>query len=205
MRANEFLIEGVLDDIYATMLRDCVPFFSQVTHAMPMYRGQNDGMTRISPSLFKANTIPNRKPLDTDKFDHSVADAWFEDKTGVAYRSNHVAFCSGRRSSASTYGDMYVMVPIGDFTFCWSLLVPDLADAFPRSNVLPRIPENENKRFKQIIQTLDDAEYTTQNLTAAINSRSEIMVHCGSYYLLAIKLEQYEDLYFDIKDALNAG
>jgi hypothetical protein len=59
--------------------------------------------------------------------------------------------------------------------------------------------------YLAFIQTLNDAEYTTQNLTAAINSRSEIMVHCSSYYLLAIKLEQYEDLYFDIKDALNAG
>jgi hypothetical protein len=205
MRANEFLIEGVLDDIYATLLRDCVPFFSQVTHTLPMFRGQNDGMTRINPSLFKANTIANRQPLDTDKFDSSVADAWFENKTGIAYRSDHVAFCSGRRSSASTYGNMYIMVPIGDFTFCWSPLVPDLTDTMPRANVLPRTPENENARFEQIIERLDDAEYTTQNLTAAINSRHEIMIHCNSYYLLAIKLEQYEDLYFDIKDALNAG
>lgn len=185
MKSSEFLTEAEKlaspARLVALLQQNCKPFLSQAGWNNPMYRGIDKQLPAVSLQQNRAG----RRPLTTNAALSKVADNWFFEKTGIRYRSNAV-FTAGDYGTARSYGDVYVMFPIGEFKYCWSpnvedmfMLVSDLSSRVNRN--APNVEEMINA---ELINRLNNAEYKTDGLVEAIQSTSELMVYCNKYYLL---------------------
>jgi hypothetical protein len=134
--------------------------------------GQNNfhGTVELGP-------VEDRLPRDTPEWIHRLADQWFLENFGVRYRSEAL-FCTGDKSVALYYGNIYPVVPLGEFRFCWS---PTIQDFYGAVSKLELEPSDTSKLYR----LLESVGYTDQDLTKAIQSGSEIMLHASSYLVLA--------------------
>lgn len=210
MRIYRLLTESVSLDIIADYIsRDCKPFLKQVaTYTPPMLRGQGAGLIDIIPGLSISSTKPNRHPLDTSIETHQIADQWFEQKFGIRFRSAHVVFVTSDDDTAFEYGGVGMVIPIGDFSFCWSSKYADVFyTKLNERHIKFQIDAQSNKRGitkeQVIIDTLENANYQDSNLIAAIFSQNEIMIHCQKYYFLDLMSEsEYKHLITLAKEKL---
>jgi hypothetical protein len=162
--------------------QNCKPFLSQAGWDHPMYRG----VTRELPAVSLQQNIANRRPVNTVASLSNLADSWFVEHTGIKFRSNAV-FAAGDLATARSYGTVYVMFPIGEFKFCWSPVVEDMFMMInDLNNRVPRNTMEVPELFKaEMLKRMGHAGYRTDHLIEAIDSTSEIMVHCNKYYLLS--------------------
>lgn len=72
-------------------------------------------------------TRRDRRPLNTPRMMHEMADQFFYDKFGYRYRSGSV-FATRVKSVAAAYGPVCAVIPLGDYEFCCSELIVDLYD-----------------------------------------------------------------------------
>ena len=167
--------------------KNCQPFLAAVKgkpNKHILFRGIR-GVEFGDKIMRKGKCPVGRKPRDTPKIIHKFADEWFLEKTGIRYRSNAV-FCTGYEGNASTYGPVYVMLPIGPMSFCYSPLIEDL------TNDLDMASSDEETR-KDTRKTLKDGKYEQNtNLVSAIKSGHEIMIHCSGYYVIS------QDNFFEV-------
>lgn len=185
MKVNEVLTEDKLASparMLTLLQQNCKPFLTQAGWDHPMYRG----VDRALPEVSIHTNMGHRRPVNTSPAISKVADDWFLEKTGIKFRSNAV-FVTGDFATARSYGDVFVMFPIGEFKFCWSPIVEDMFMMF--SGMDSRNAQIDDLLLHRLTSALDDANYQTTNLIEAIDSTSEIMVHCDKYYLLS------EDMY----------
>lgn len=142
----------------------CGPFLQQAeTRWANMYRGVT---IATSPLIEKKARLSNRVPLETSQTTHDEINEIFQAKFGHPFRNG--VFASGNLSLVSTYGITFETFPIGQFKFLWSPDVPDLYDTMEELNI-----KSANE--------LDQFEYRTNDLQAAIDSKNEIMVWCSGY------------------------
>lgn len=132
--------------------KNCKPYISENPNWMdnPMYRGIDD----YDDVLIKTIRT-DRRPLDTDAFLHTIYNNALQKAGFTAIRTNSM-FCTGRKSIANQYGSVYVIFPIGNFTYTWSYTYPDL------TNSTSRIMANGGFKFKNVdapILTIDDLSY----------------------------------------------
>lgn len=185
MRIHEILTENG-DTLIDHLRANCGPYLTQTNGVL--YRGINVADLRqpVVPQMYLGQTWANRNPADTRVTDHRIADAWFKKKFGIAFRSNHIAFCTGKIQTASAYGDVCIFVPIGNFSICWSRTIHDMADVMP-SSIVP-----DYLRAGMIEQALEMGDYQTSNLSAAIAAKHEIMLQCEQYYMLTVRTDFFK-------------
>jgi hypothetical protein len=182
------------------ILKDCIPFLTEINyqaHSYSIFRGMY-GLEKI---FFAGKNPIYRQPRDTEYVLHKIVDKWFLSKTGVQYRSNAL-FGTGDEMEALSYGNVYRIFPIGEFSFVWSPNVKDLTyDVLEYINPYEYLPDtsyDEEKKNKELVRLhlnpelinhvhsiMTDAGYQRTNLKQAIESGCEISLHCkAGYYAL---------------------
>lgn len=152
------------------------------------------GMSKKYPSdkPFVKEVRQDRLPRDSSKNFHEAADAWFNKRFGIKYRSQSV-FVTSRKLTAQTYAlassqsteDSVVRVvrvlPLTAYTYCWSPEVSDLRF---------KAKEMADAEWSAIHEYLDTAGYCGEGLAQAHELGHEVMVNCGSYIAVPIGLLQ---------------
>ena len=190
MRLREFTSDSdgydpTPDNIIKIIQRDCRPFLDQIggnlaMHAIHRGTHQHNHGQNIERGLWKYRTQQMRAPKDMPVEAHHVIDNWFFDKFGTRYRSQ-ATFGTGSMMLASEYGMSHIMLPIGEFDFCWSPTVEDLFKEFGQG-LNPWVRD-----ASVITKWLSTLQYQqNNNLVQAIASGNEIMIHCESYYMLQL-------------------
>jgi hypothetical protein len=101
--------------VAAFMQQKCQPWLQGTKNGqLYIYRGVSDR----GGLAFTKKAREDRRPKDTEPTRHKAFNAAIEAAGGVANRSNSL-FC-GSRSQASSYGKVYILVPVGKFNFTWS-------------------------------------------------------------------------------------
>jgi hypothetical protein len=209
MRTYQLLTEAPIDTIVECIARACKPFLSQISINTPsLARGQTVGLLPVVEGLYISSTLPNRKPRDTSFEVHQIADQWFLEKFGIRYRSDHVVFVTSNEAIASDYGNAGIIIPIGNFSFCWTSQYEDIFYDKLRDNYIQFTIDsmaNKKKLTKKqvIIDTLENAHYQDTNLKAAIDAQTEIMIHCQKYFYLDMMSErEYQDIIRQAKELI---
>lgn len=197
-------IEKVRYDIYPQILKDCQPYLKAL-------KGQYHEAMRGHRSTIKVwskrKVRQDRKPLETDKRIHDLADKLFQKKFGLKPRSQAAFSFSDLNKGFAFYGDMMYFYPIGNFKFLWSKEVKDLTlHLTDREHGLFILePSGE---FDDDMWTLGAAEkvmknivdtYQTTDLHAALKTRHEIAWFCKEYYLVH---PRYHLQFYDIETYL---
>lgn len=175
MNFKQFLTEHTLssqeeiDTIIKIIKDNCQPFLDQIQSLdlsqHRLYRGMQ------SYSKYGSRQVHNnRPPVSTDLRVHKIMDEWFLQNVGFRARSEAV-FGTGDYDTASLYGTVYSIFPIGEFKFCWSENVSDMYTDYPKPHKEERILQNFLKR----------SNYQTTDLCGAIKSKKEIMIKCDHY------------------------
>lgn len=112
----------------------------------------------------------DRRPLHSNEITHLNVDDYIMNKFGWRGRSAGL-FVAGDGHGVAFYGDPYIILPRGDFKFVWSPITSDLLAV-------------EFDRDTDIDQTLEDLQYTDEDLPTAIKSGHEIMLSCRDYYAI---------------------
>jgi hypothetical protein len=115
---------GHLDGKIGTKIKSqCKPFLSQIKSLnLPgIFRGHRHLNHLISVKKVRKD----RRSLDTDQMDSDAIDDWFENKFGWRPRAQAL-MTSGRPGQAGGYGDLFLVIPVGNFKILWSRTVDDL-------------------------------------------------------------------------------
>jgi len=138
--ANEVnKIKSSLSELAALLTRTSQPYLTQVggiENALfnyPLFRGVGipDHQAMDIPEEHPFNTVNIRKdrnPKDTPKNVSAAIDDWFEERTNIRIRRQSL-FCFGKEAKASGYGDTVVVIPMGNFSFCWSRNYVDMYES----------------------------------------------------------------------------
>ena len=192
MKASEFITEDRTDDIQQIALdanldedivefaievgTRCKPFLKMIDYKVFDYlllrcmKNRNEAFTEESVQL------SSRKPRDMELNLHDKLNELFVEKFGEPFRN--ALFATGDEEQADFYGTIYAMIPVGEFTFCWS---PKLRDLQTKWEDIEGQPSLTNAyRPSVFLNTVADSDYQTTNMKAAINSEHEIMIRCDS-------------------------
>lgn len=158
------------------MLDACKPFIDQSRGAF-LYRGiqRPEGKFKMeTPEEYEyaylMDVRKDRRPLDTDIDSHRTVDEFLKVQYGIAGRSQTL-FVTGDDHVADGYGDVYLILPRGQFKFLWSPDIGDLAGI--------NIPRGE-----ELIDVVERSEFRTDDFHDAIQSGHEIMLDCKDYYAI---------------------
>jgi len=178
MKINEITTNTTQKDL-DWIERHCGPYLQEIggiDNALihyPMYRGSDDVFHPHS-SILRVTVRQNRRPRSTGVDDHEQADGWFIETFGIPYRSASL-FCTGNVDTAAAYARYYsvgntaIVLPIGEYHYCWSPHVQDLFMGF----------RGQFDEFPSIVDFLDHTDYYEDTrLINAIASHNEIMLHC---------------------------
>jgi hypothetical protein len=136
---------------------------------LPFFRGMSNYDPNV-PAVIK--TRMDRVPRNTDKVIHDRADAWFERQFGHKYRSQAV-FLTSAFFTASGYAkhsnkNVFRIIPLGPYRYCWSPKVPDFLALTTGAN-------------SSIEKLLAGAGYTESGLQQAHDMGNEVMLFCERY------------------------
>ncbi len=149
---------------------------------LTFYRGLVHPIEQDHPSIVV--TRKNRKPRDSKYDTHSRADAWFEKKFGIKYRSQAV-FVTSSLFTAQNYsrdGGMVVrVIPIDEYSYCWSPTYNDLLSFASSSSGF------------DIESYLEKGNYLDTDLEKAFESQHEVMLYCDRYIAIPINLISNND------------
>lgn len=212
-------------DEQASELDDVRELIAAITHAAPFFRARSDedqwlyrGIDEdmYPPDGFVAVHRPrtDRQPLSSSPLLHKALDRKFLERYNIPYRSEGL-FVIGDRATARSYGKPVIVLPEGNFRFCWSRRVNDAFAHFDLTNAfryihqeaakigedLEKYPALESLRelttfiqeyewarklFDQWMDwSFEEAEYSDQDLPAAIDSSHEIMIKCEKFAVIA--------------------
>lgn len=141
-----------------------------LTSGLPVYRG----FTRpLETNTLLLEAPINRSPKNIPEHDHHLIDAWFLEQYGAPFRSGAV-YGTGNFAKAKEHagpeGEVAILRPNAEFTFCWSPQCYDLMGEYAQ-----RDPEVDLARF------LADFAFQQTDLEQAIMSGHEIMLISPSF------------------------
>lgn len=200
------------DELIDFIIKNCRPFLHINKNLDPLYRGMhNRGGVDVGEGYIQT-VRTDRTPRDTKKVIHDYTNRYFQERGFSANRSNSL-FVTGSYTQASDYGtSMFLIFPIGSFSFAWSMRIPDLfwitVDYPP---VIRRRYEAENpddlegidlaspdeKHLKFIEDFLDEnllgnlQTYQETDLDEAIGSTNEIMLRANE--VMAVRISGSSD------------
>lgn len=208
--ASDNMVVRDLIEKAAIVKKDCQFYLSQIDPGKDnLYRGVKDKTTadgRGSTIKFvkKEVRLDGRNPKDTDAKAHEHINNYFVKHYGAPFRNG--LFATGREHEAMKYGTVYHIFPIGEFGFLWSSTVKDLwVQSRPLRIALGDASRGDNPehwrdaRVQKELKEFEDqilGSYQTDNLSAAIQSNTEVMMRPASYY--GINFENYAKQYLDI-------
>jgi hypothetical protein len=202
-------------DLVSTIIEECEPFLDEIRHQPDnyvMYRG-----IRVKPSftenpdgswktpitgVHRIRVRKDRVPLDISKSATEILNSLFERDFGIKYRTQ-AAFVKGDKSSTIEYGSPHVILPIGEFKYCWSPNIEDLYVYAAYKFDLEKIGQLQNPEEK-IKEVYEKGEYKSNGLLMALTNykKHEIMVACDEYYAIEASkfFREFMPLYEMIKD-----
>lgn len=190
MRFQSYLNESPdisIKDAYEIMdmiKKDCQPFLRSRDKGQFLWRGsekQVDSYKKLTPRT-------DRKPKDMFQERHEKLDKAFDKIFGWKARSQGV-FCYGSPTYAESYGEPFLVFPIGKFKFLWS---PTIKDLYVQ---IGELLNYKNFSYEEIVKKF----YQEKNLKEAIDKKSnEIIIGCKSYYL--VNHEFYRPFDLEIED-----
>ena len=145
---------------------------------LQFYRGLSSGHDLTKPTILK--TRKDRKPRDLPEHIHSTADQWFFDVFGVRYRSQSLFVTSDLNVAAAyAFSSSHIarILPLGDYSFCWSKDVRDMMELFIG-----------NSSMSPVREQLESANYIQTDLNAAHGRGHEVMLFCDTYICIPINL-----------------
>jgi len=145
---------------------------------LSFYRGKSGELSTDAPII--CETRKDRRPRNTPPEIHENADAWFEMKFGIKYRSQAI-FLTGNHFVARAYAasDKHVfrIIPVGPYKYCWSTKIDDMLSISIGSSTCGSIDDALNK-----------AGYIESNLKGAHDSGHEVMLYCDTYIAIPTHL-----------------
>lgn len=211
MKINE-VIKGPLafnekldQKVISVIRQQCSPYLTEVGGLInaisvhPLWRGVPNFSWADQPlPIINISVNQQREPRDMSKKTHDSLNVWFKKTSGIAFRSQSI-FCTGNIQTAHKYstnfgsepgGDEVIVLPVGDYKYCWSPLVEDLYRYI--SDRIYRWNRTELKNREQILKLLNDSDYIfNTGLNDAISSGNEIMIHCQSAIILNKTYREY--------------
>lgn len=163
----------------------CQPYLQAVGNDLTkfMYRGvSKKAIPRAKPTntngvFITAGSYQNRKTTTTEPVVHDLANQFFVKKFGTPFRNG--IFATGDKMFAGEYGrQVVIIIPIGEFKFCWSPVTDDMVMILPAKSTSPDFDDSLQYFYK----SLD--EYQDTDLKAAIASTHEIMLYCNECLMI---------------------
>lgn len=218
---KEFLLEAPdsisVADFAKKVAVDCAPWLKAFPD-VSIYRGigkTNDPMLRSIPvknltkppySQALIGAVRNdRRPRDLAKSTHNVLNNLFVSKVGVPLRSASL-FVSKSTDTASTYGTVFNILPIGEFHYAWSKYFNDPYSLFVDDQmkseltraieaIMPQVTKKYPKMLKigdlfkssaalaYAVSLVPDAWTYDKNLRKCPKN-AEIMLVCDKFYAM---------------------
>lgn len=181
MTLNENVEATSPREIAALIFRDCKPFletidFSRRCAEHYVYRGSKALGYKVFAEL---SVLKDRRPKDMPHSFHVAFNDYLVEKFGIPYRSQSL-FVTSSRMDASSYGDIYCVFPMGDFTFIWDKNIDD-----PWIDLVDRNMWRGNYEAEDFVAYLRAHDsYQDTDFIGAVLSKNEIMIACESYYAI---------------------
>lgn len=152
IEANEFDTPSP-DQVIEFIKTNCQPYLKENPKLIPFYRG-----IRMDNDLIIVKSVrQNRNPLSSGMGMHNIFNKAFEDSGFKATRDNSI-FVTPNKNQSHIYGTVYIVFPIGEFSYTYSNKVKDLL--FSYSDIIKQLgikhisPVIKN-RMQEIAKTLD--------------------------------------------------
>jgi hypothetical protein len=111
----------------------CKPWFQESEKGKhKFYRGFQRGANEVA---FTKKVRTNRQPKDSGKREHEAFNTLIKLGGGKANRSNAV-FASSDRYVAEEYGQVFVVIPVGEYTYTWHDYYDDWTGMVPWGELL---------------------------------------------------------------------
>lgn len=208
---KQYLAEGETQELEDFIIERCHYFLSELDADVedainnPLYRGIDvsgesrkikllvDGKVRTC--LIK-NVRQDRKPRDTHPWVSEWTDNAFEEIFGWKPRSQAL-FCTGSRSQAEEYGQVYQIFPIGKFKYVWSPAVPDMItpvkqimrDLNISTSVRMSNEKPADEKLADFFERISDfigEKYKDDELYDVIGKPHEVMINCKQYLAVPV-------------------
>ena len=118
----------IISKYVSDIKKQCAPFF-QSYKGIKLYRGIKSAAETIIYT--KSAYLDHREPLDSEPHHHNVLNKAFTYTFNHPYRNG--VFVVGKQKEADMYGDVHIVIPIGDFDYIWSPYVSDMFSLFGNS------------------------------------------------------------------------
>lgn len=129
--------------------KECAPWFKESKKGQyKFYRGFLKGANEVA---FTKKTRTNREPKDSGKQEHEAFNALIKLGGGKANRSNAV-FASSDQYVAEEYGQVFVVIPVGEYDYTWHTYYDDWTGMVPWGELLTLKPEKETKSKKSKLE-----------------------------------------------------
>lgn len=184
----------LLKDTAAQIQEQCQPFLKQA-NGEPMYRGY-DFFTSLTQPAKTITVRKDRQPRDTSPIVHGLMDAYFQKKFGAKVRSEGL-FATGRAGTASYYGKVYYVFPVGDFKFIWGKYNGDaIRDTmFLASHIRSTMPTQNKEAAGDVADSImDSVEWQTDDLPQALRAGAELAILCDTAVIVPKSAIGYTEL-----------
>lgn len=157
------------DSIFQYAVNACRPALKQTSN--PIYRGMEipQGPDRIIASGKRYGF----DDLQREEYVH-LCDQWMTEKFKYPYISQGI-FTTGNKTLAGAYGELHIVLPIGQFEYVWSPKVEDQIDIEDEWGDGDQSPES-------LFSMLDNAGYTNGGLGQAVSTGHEVIIRCERYF-----------------------
>lgn len=189
----KMMIQAALD-----IKKDCQPYLRQVNHKpftmYPAYRGVSSSVTFGQ----KRVRLENRTPSDTPVAIHDSINEYFSDSYGHPFRNG--LFVTSNSHTASNYGKLYYVVPIGPVESLWGKGVADLFmvvdevfdEVHKQHPHMDGTPENRNLVTNAMMKKVHNISWQHNKLLQGLSTTNEVMLWCSRYYIINAEAMQYK-------------
>ena len=144
-----------LQNVSQFIKNNCQPYLRENPEfeKFPLYRGINK-----TDAVIISPVRTDRRPLDTDVKTHNAIVKELS-KRGIKANRNNSIFCTGDSETPYTYGNKYVIFPVGDFDFTWNPMVEDFTSEISKATTVKKSKDNSirvaNRMYNTICEILD--------------------------------------------------
>jgi hypothetical protein len=197
--------------IVDTLRTHCAPYIEILKQLnnpeVALFRGSDSSQPNVGHIKLIEPRTSGRIPLDTPGPIHDFMNDEFEKKFNYPYRNG--VFVCGNYKTASAYGALCVVFPIGPLKFIWSSKIDDMSGAV--STIMDKFEDAYHDDEVDIdYDDLSDpsinhdlameleklvTRYTNTDLASAIASRREIMLANRCYM---VNVHDYQDIMHEL-------
>lgn len=175
----------VSDKIINLIKSDCKPWIQEFGGIIPLYRG----VISHIPFFSKRYVREDRKPRDSGKEVHEKWNNFFKKEFNHPFRSSAV-FATTNYNIAGEFGHIFLIFPIGKYSYTFSPYVSDLTYNFERKLKEFNHENGTDFNLRTVPQDIvndimHDFSYEIDfGLNEFLKRNVEVMINCESYYAL---------------------